>query len=69
MAIAFEVFANYLFRIAYSVYELNRILKDTVGKPGLKTFVMYDIACILSSHLKVLMYHTGCLNSLHCLSI
>lgn len=39
-------------RISYSVYELKK-LRDNLTADSLKIVVMYDIACILSSHLKV----------------
>lgn len=39
-------------RISYSVYELKK-LRDTITADSLKVVLMYDIACILSSHLKV----------------
>ena len=42
----------YVPRISYSVYELKK-LRDSVKVDSLKVILMYDIACILSSHLKV----------------
>lgn len=38
-------------RISYSVYELKK-LRDSVKADSLQVILMYDIACILSSHLK-----------------
>ena len=40
------------FRIAYSVYELNK-LKSLQDNKNLSIVVMYDIACILDKHLQV----------------
>ena len=41
-----------LFRISYSVYELKK-MRETTSQNSLKFILMYDIACLLSSHLKV----------------
>ncbi len=40
------------FRISYSVYELKNLKENTAGK-SLNIVLMYNIACILSTHLKV----------------
>ncbi|KAJ7375262.1 hypothetical protein OS493_002009 [Desmophyllum pertusum] len=39
------------YRISYSVYELKK-LKESLPSNSLKVVLMYDIACILSRHLK-----------------
>ena len=39
-------------RISYSVYELKK-LKENISSGSLKIVLMYDIACLLSTHLKV----------------
>lgn len=41
-----------LLRISSSVYELKK-LRDNLTADSLKIVVMNDIACILSSHLKI----------------
>ncbi|XP_028519375.1 uncharacterized protein LOC110253726 isoform X2 [Exaiptasia diaphana] len=38
-------------RISYSIYEINKLKESLKDKPGVKLIIMYDIACILSSHL------------------
>lgn len=43
-------------RISYSVYELKK-LKESLPSNSLKVVLMYDIACILSRHLKVSICH------------
>ena len=44
-------------RISYSVYELKRLKEGLVSKPDLRLVIMYDIACLLSSHLKVRVHN------------
>ena len=45
------MFCVFVFRISYSVYELQK-LKE-VSKPNIQLIVMYDVACILSKHIQV----------------
>ena len=42
----------YTIRLAYPVWMLENIISTHAGS-GSKLFVMYDIACSLSKHLKV----------------
>lgn len=42
-----------VYRIAYSVYEMQRIKESLL--PNIKLVVMYDIACILDKHIKVIV--------------
>lgn len=45
---------SYIFyRIAYSVYEIERLLKKYTGT-AVSIKVTYDIACTLEAHLKVM---------------
>lgn len=44
------------FRISYSVYELEK-LKASVSSESLNVVLMYDIACVLSTHLQVLLVY------------
>ena len=47
-----HVVMKYLyFRIAYSVYEIQRLLSNCDEYADVK--IMYDIGCTLSAHLKV----------------
>ena len=39
-------------RLSYSVWMLQEILAETRGK-DIDLYIMYDVACILQSHLKV----------------
>ena len=41
----------FILRIAYSVYEVERLLSKCVDKSDVR--VTYDIGCTLSAHLKV----------------
>jgi hypothetical protein len=43
----------FLYRIAYSVYEVERLL-DKYRETNVAVKVTYDIACTLEAHLKVL---------------
>ena len=43
------------FRISYSVYELQRLKEASVSKPNIQLIMMYDVACILSKHIKVML--------------
>ena len=43
----------YWYRLAYGVYMLEKILEDMQSKQISEVYMMYDIACTLSSHLKV----------------
>ena len=45
------MFCVFVFRISYSVYELQK-LKE-VSKPNIQLIVVYDVACILSKHIQV----------------
>lgn len=40
-----------IFRIAYSVFEVDRLISNSDGATNVK--IMYDIGCTLSAHLKV----------------
>lgn len=42
-----------IFRISYSLFLIQSILKDADQSPGVDLKIMYDIGCVLSSHLKV----------------
>ena len=43
----------YWYRLEYGVYMLEKILEDMQSKQISEVYMMYDIACTLSSHLKV----------------
>ena len=44
-------------RISYSIFELQHLLQISNGNPNVQVKIMYDIGCVLSSHLQV---HVNC---------
>lgn len=50
-------------RISYSVYEIQRL--QEMKKENVQLIVMYDVACILSKHLKVPLYCLALLYNVH----
>ncbi|XP_046862985.1 uncharacterized protein LOC124456634 [Xenia sp. Carnegie-2017] len=44
-------------RISYSLFLIQSILKDADQSPGVDLKIMYDIGCVLSSHLKANKRH------------
>ena len=46
-----------LFRISYLIFELQRLLQACERNQHVDLKIMYDIGCVLSSHLKVFLYH------------
>jgi hypothetical protein len=47
---------QFVFRIAYSVFEVDRLLASSDATTKVK--IMYDIGCTLSAHLKVRYLHS-----------
>ena len=44
------MYCFFLFRLGYAVFLIKKLLED---EPMGKVHVLYDIACLLDSHLKV----------------
>ena len=43
-----------IYRISYSIFELEHLLQTANTNPNVDVKIMYDIGCVLSSHLQVL---------------
>ena len=44
------------FRLSYALWMLQQFEKEINGKP-MKLYLMYDIACVLDTHLQVRAVH------------
>ena len=53
MTIGFVTYFYGSYRISYSVYHLEHLLQVCTKSSNVDVKVMYDIGCILSSHLQV----------------
>lgn len=53
MNLWFFGFAVTMFRLAYGIWILERIVQEMQSKQVSQTYIMYDIACTLFSHLQV----------------
>ena len=52
MYIYIKIFHNFFLRLAYPVWMLNNLLDEIHGR-SLDVCILYDIACLLETHLKV----------------